>query len=77
MIKETGPLILHNLLKYEKTKWTFHTGLQNANEDRRIPERKCSIFFKYYTASLRKETQICCGYLWNVGLRRRNSSPIF
>ena len=39
MIKETSPLILHNLLKHEKAKYeTFHMGLQDAIEDKRINE---------------------------------------
>ena len=37
MIKETSPLILHNLLKHEKAKYeTFHMDLQDAIEDKRI-----------------------------------------
>ena len=39
MIKEISPLILHNLLKHEKAKYeTFHMGLQDAIEDKRINE---------------------------------------
>ena len=39
MIKETRPLILHNLLKHEKAKYeTFHMDLQDAVEDKRINE---------------------------------------
>ena len=39
MIKETSPLILHNLLKHEKAKYeTFHMDLQDAIEDKRINE---------------------------------------
>ena len=39
VIKETSPLILHNLLKHEKAKYeTFHMDLQDAIEDKRINE---------------------------------------
>ena len=74
MIKETRPLILHNLLKHEKAKYeTFHMDLQDAVEDKRINEiilrmRSCELL--KFVVFLHFINNDCKNYFNAVSFRR-------